>query len=150
VEPEEELLEETMVEQDVSVGELHTQDHLAFSCMEPSNKNGEIVPFLLIDGSASSFDFEKKVIDKNVRCFSIKGNVENVEDEIAKTENEKSNENSEGSNEPDVVDAVGSGAAYTVGAGAKIDDESNSEDDVYEETLIIMTLTASISTWLKI
>jgi hypothetical protein len=49
VEPEEEqLVEETMVEQDVSVGELHTQDHTAISSVEPINENGEIVPFLLL------------------------------------------------------------------------------------------------------
>jgi hypothetical protein len=129
-EPKEEQLEETMVEQDVSVAELHTQDHVAFSSVELSNKNGEIVSFLLIDGSAPSFDFKKKVIDENVRCFSIE---ENDENEIVKTENEKSNENSEGSNKPDVVNAVGSAAVYTVGAGVEIDDESDSEDEVYED-----------------
>jgi hypothetical protein len=79
VEPEMEQLEVTMVEQDVSVGELHTQDHTAFSSVEPNNENGDIVPFLLIDGSAPSSDFEKKVIDKNVKSFSIEENDENVE-----------------------------------------------------------------------
>jgi hypothetical protein len=57
---EEKQLEETMVEQDVSVGELHTQDNLDFNSMEHVNENGEIVPFLLIDGSVPSANFEKK------------------------------------------------------------------------------------------
>jgi hypothetical protein len=88
-EPEVEQLEVTMVEQDVSVGKLHTQDHTAFSSVEPISENGEIVPFLLIDGSALSSDFEEKVNDKNVKSFSIKENEENVESEIVKTEIEK-------------------------------------------------------------
>jgi hypothetical protein len=54
---EEDKLEETMVEQDVSVGELHTQDQVAFSSVEHDDQNSEIVPFLLIDGSASSAEF---------------------------------------------------------------------------------------------
>jgi hypothetical protein len=42
---EDEKLEETMVEQDVSVGELHTQDHVDCSSVELVNESGEIVPF---------------------------------------------------------------------------------------------------------
>jgi hypothetical protein len=128
-EPEEEQLEETMVEQDVSVGELHTQDHFDFSSVEHVNKNGEIVPFLLIDGSASSFEIEieKKVNNENenVKCFSIEENVENDENEIVKTEVEERKEPN--------VDAVGSGAVYAIGAGAVIGDESDSDDDIYED-----------------
>jgi hypothetical protein len=122
-------LEEIMVEQDVSVGKLHTQDHIAFSSVEPSNKNGEIVPFLLIDGSApsSGLDFEKKVNNKNVnvRSFSIEENDENVEEKIVKTESEERKEPN--------VDAVGYGAVYIKGAGAEIDEESDSDNDVYED-----------------
>jgi hypothetical protein len=112
-EPEEEQLEESMVEQDVSIGKLHTQDHTAFSSMEHINKNGEIVPLLLIDGSTPSSNIKENVNEKNIKneSFAIKENEENVEYEIVKTENDKSNDNSEESKEPDVVDAVGSGAA---------------------------------------
>jgi hypothetical protein len=137
VKPEEvQLLGETMVEQDVSVGELHTQDHTAFSSVEPINENGEIVPFLLIDGSAPSSIFEKKMINENVESFSIEENDENVESKIVKTEieeNEKSNNDSEESSKPNVVDAVGSGAVCIAGAGAETDDESDSEDEIFED-----------------
>jgi hypothetical protein len=122
-----EQLEETKVEQDVSVSELHTQDHVDFSNAEPSNKNGEIVPFLLIDGSASSSGLKKnenvKNVNENIECFSIAENAENDENEIAKTE--KINEEKE----PDVADAVGSGAVALCGAGIGI----NSDDDIYED-----------------
>jgi hypothetical protein len=129
-EPEEEQLEETMVEQDVSVVKLHTQDPIAFSSVELNNKNGEIVSFLLIDGSAPSSDFEKKVNNENVneKCFSIEENeenAENAENEIVKTESEERKEPN--------VDAVGPRAVYAIGAGAVIDDESDSEDDIYED-----------------
>jgi hypothetical protein len=118
-EPEEEqLVEETMVEQDVSVGDLHTQDHTAFSSVEPINKTGEVVPLLLIDGTAPSSEIEKIEENKNVKSFAIKEYEENVECEIVKSENEKNDINSEESSEPDVVDAVGSGAIYTVGTRA--------------------------------
>jgi hypothetical protein len=139
MEPEEEqLLEETMVEQDVSVGELHTQDNTTFSSVELVNKNGEIVPLLLIDGSSPSSDFEKKVVNENVKSFSIEENDENVECKIVKTEieeNKKSNDDSMGSSEPNVVDAVGSGAVNVigVGAGAETDHESDSEDEILED-----------------
>jgi hypothetical protein len=109
--------------------------------VKPVNENGEIVPFLLIDGFAPSSDIEKNVNDnhfekiKKVKSFSIE---ENVENEIVKTENEetrKSNANSEGSSEPNVVDAVSSGAVYVTGsgAGAEIEDESDSGDEIYED-----------------
>jgi hypothetical protein len=93
VEPEEEqLVEETIVERDVSVGELHTQDHVAFSSVELVNKNGEIVPLLLIDGSAPSSENDENVIDKkikdekneNVKSFAIDENEENEEYEKLK------------------------------------------------------------------
>jgi hypothetical protein len=129
-EPEEEQLEETMVEQDVSVGELHTQDHVAFSSVEHDNKNGEIVPFLLIDGSTSSSEFEKneniKNGNENLKCFSIEENVESDENEIVKTEIKEEKE-------PDVVDAVGCGAVFIGGAGAGVKNEDDSDDDIYED-----------------
>jgi hypothetical protein len=109
---------------------LHTQDPIAYSSVEHSNENGEIVPFLLIDGSAPSFDFDEKVNIKNenIRCFSIEENVENDENEIVKTESEERKE-------PDVVDAVGCGAVNTgeAGAGVENDNESDSDDDIYED-----------------
>jgi hypothetical protein len=40
---------------------------------------------------------------------------------------------SEERKEPDVVDAVGSGAVYTAGAGVENENESNSGDDEYED-----------------
>jgi hypothetical protein len=108
---EEDQLEETMVEQDVSVGELHTQDHVTFSSVEHDNKNSEIVPLLLIDGSASSSEFIKKE------------NVESDENEIVKTEIKEKKE-------PDVVDAVNTGGAEAV---VKNEDDSDSDDDIYED-----------------
>jgi hypothetical protein len=128
-EPEEEQLEKTMVEQDVSVGELHTQDHVDFSSVEHVSKNGEIVPFLFIDCSTSSSGLEKnknvKKNNANMKCFSIVENVENDENEIVKTENIKEEK------EPDVVDAVGCGAVFIGGAG--VENENVSDDDVYED-----------------
>jgi hypothetical protein len=37
------------------------------------------------------------------------------------------------SSEHDVVDAVGSGAVYLTGAGAEIEDESDSENEIFED-----------------
>jgi hypothetical protein len=70
------------VEQDVSVGELHTQDHTAFSSVEPININGEI---LLIDGTAPSIVNDENVVkekcnesvNKNKKCNDNKENEEN-------------------------------------------------------------------------
>jgi hypothetical protein len=78
---------------------------------------------LLIDGSTSSSDLEKNKNVKNdtanIKCFSIEENVENDENEIAKTENINEEK------EPNVVDAVG--------CGAGVENEDDSDDDVYED-----------------
>jgi hypothetical protein len=88
--------------------------------MEHVNKNGEIVPFLLVNGSAPfEIEIEKKVNNENVKCFSIEEN----ENEIVKTE--------VGERKEPNVDAVGSGAVYAI--GAVIGDESDSDDDIYED-----------------
>jgi hypothetical protein len=78
-----------------------------------------------------------KILKKLKMRVTIEENVENVENEIVKTENEnkQNKNNSEGSSEPDVVDAVGSRAVHVTGAGARVDieNESNSEDEIFED-----------------
>jgi hypothetical protein len=128
--------------------------------VELVNKNGEIVPLLLIDGSAPSSANDENIIDKkkikekeneNIKSFAIEENEECVENEIVRTESKEIETNREESREPDVAVVVGFGAVCKIGAGAgaEHEDESDSETELFEDANYY-TLTTKLTTWLKI